>query len=209
MTVPYAVFVSGGGTNLQALLDDREAHGGAARVALVVSNVPDAFALTRAARAGVPTAVIDHRPFGKGPEARRAHERAVLAALDAAGLTPDRAFIVLAGYMRVLTEVLVAPWAGRIINLHPALLPAFKGAHGIADAWAYGVKVTGVTTHFVDAELDHGPIIQQAAVDVADCRDEAEVAARIHAVEHRLLPQTVRLVAEGRTRIEGRRVVVT
>ena len=222
-----AVLASGTGTNLQAIIDrlhgrpaatggglagvgPGEAGGtgtGAAntgpviQVALVVSDVPEALALERARRAGIPTAVF---PFSDYRD-REEHDLAMAQAIRAAGAD----LVVLAGYMRLLCAAFIRAFPWRIINLHPALLPAFPGTTSIADALEYGVKVTGVTVHFVDEGLDTGPIIAQEPVRVQEGETVESLAARIHAVEHELLPATIRLIAQGKVHppLPGKRVV--
>ncbi|MDO9022385.1 MAG: phosphoribosylglycinamide formyltransferase [Deltaproteobacteria bacterium] len=193
------VLVSGGGTNLQSLLDaERAGSLGAATVVGVVSNRPGVRALERAAAAGVPTRVLDHRAFAD----RSAFDAALRAEVEA--LRAD--VVVLAGFMRVLTEAFLAGFVDRVINIHPSLLPAFPGVRGPAQALQYGVKISGCTVHFVDAGLDTGAVIAQAAVPVRDDDTEETLAARILAEEHRLLPAAVADLAGGRLRREGRRV---
>ena len=187
-----AVLVSGEGTNLQALLDAKLP----ADVAVVVSNKAEAPALKRAHAAGVPTHAI---LAGKD---REAHEREIVRVLDAAGVD----LVLLAGYMRLLTPFFVKRYEGRLLNVHPSLLPAFRGANAVRQALDAGVKVTGCTVHFVTDDTDAGPIVAQAAVPVLEGDDEAALAARIRVVEHRLYPEAVRLVLEGRARIEGGKV---
>ncbi|HZJ63153.1 MAG TPA: phosphoribosylglycinamide formyltransferase [Kofleriaceae bacterium] len=191
-----AVLVSGAGTNLQALLD-AQARGelAPAEVAVVVSNKRDAPALVRAAAAGVPAEIVEHAGLPRaGFEARL---------LDALARHAVEA-IVLAGFMRVLTAAFVARFPLRIINTHPSLLPAFPGADAAAQAIAHGVKLSGVTVHFVDASVDGGPIIAQVAVPVADGDDAASLHARIQREEHRLLPIVVQRLAAGRLSCQGR-----
>jgi phosphoribosylglycinamide formyltransferase-1 len=188
-----AVLASGEGTNLQALLDD---PGVGPRVALVVSDRPGARALERARRAGVRAELLDPAAF---PD-REAHERALLELLAGA----DVSHVVLAGYMRVLGPAVVEAYRGRMLNIHPSLLPSFPGAHAVRDALAWGVKVTGVTVHLVDEEVDHGPIVLQEAVPVLEGDDEASLHARLHEVEHRLYPAAVRALLEGRLEVRGR-----
>jgi phosphoribosylglycinamide formyltransferase 1 len=211
------VLVSGNGTNLQALLD-AEARGelAPARIACVVSNRPAVAALARAARAGKPHAVVDHKGFGD----RAGFEQQLLAELAAHEVEA----VVLAGFMRVLTATFIdglsaPPFGGaarsgsagafpfRIINTHPSLLPAFPGVDAPAQAVAYGVKLSGVTVHFVDTSLDGGPIIAQVAVPVGAGDDAAALHARIQREEHALLPRVVQRLAAGRYSCEGRRVV--
>jgi len=192
-----AVLASGVGSNLQVLLDDPDIG---SQVALVVSDRPEAPALERARGKGVKTVVLEPSGF----ENRASYDAALAALLEEEGTE----IVVLAGFMRILGPEFVRPFAGRILNLHPALLPSFPGAHGIADALGWGVKVTGVTVHFVDEEVDHGPIIFQEAVPVLEGDMEDTLAERIHELEHRLLPAAVRAQAEGRLRIDGRIVHV-
>jgi phosphoribosylglycinamide formyltransferase-1 len=195
----FAVLVSGQGTNLQALLDAAgRGELAPAEVALVLSNKPDVPALARAAAAGVATAVVDHRGY---PD-RRGFEDAMLAELGAAGIEA----IVLAGFMRILTEHFVAAFPQRILNTHPALCPAFPGVNAPQQALDYGVKVTGCTVHLVDTGVDTGPIVAQAAVPVLDDDDASSLHDRIRVHEHRLLPEATRLLAAGRLAVEGRRV---
>ncbi len=193
-----AVLVSGGGTNLQALLDARDDLGAELRV--VVSNRADAFALERARRAGVEAMCLSHKDFAT----REDFDRALRDALLARGVE----LVVLAGFMRVLTPVFLDAFPDRVINVHPALLPAFPGVDAQAQALAHGVKVTGCTVHLVDAGVDTGPILAQAAVPVRDDDTVETLRARILVEEHRLLPAAVRDVAAGRVTREGRRARV-
>jgi len=196
-----AVLVSGSGTNLQALLDAAGTHRLAgARIAVVLSNRPGVAALDRASAAGVPAEVVDHRTFADRP----AFEAALLDRVRSAGAD----LVVLAGFMRVLGPTFLGPFAGRIVNIHPSLLPAFPGIDAQRQAFAAGVRVTGCTVHFVDDSLDGGPIIAQAAVPVHADDDAESVRRRILAEEHRLLPEVVRWIAEGRVAVDGRRVTV-
>ncbi len=196
-----AVLVSGQGTNLGALLAAQAAGALApARIAVVVSNRPDVGALARAAAAGVPAVVVDHRGFADRADV----ERALVAAL--AGHAIDA--VVLAGFMRILTPTFLGAFPGRVINTHPALCPAFPGTDAPAQALAHGVKVTGVTVHFVDAGVDTGPIIAQRAVPVRPDDDARSLHARIQIEEHRLLPAVVQALAAGRLRCDGRTVVI-
>ena len=190
-----AVLASGSGTNLQALLDDPEVG---PTVVLVVSDKPDATALERARSGGVKTVVLEPRQY----ESREAHDEALRGVLESERID----FILFAGYMRILTPVVVKAFKGRWLNIHPSLLPAFPGAHPIRDALAWGAKVTGVTVHFVDEEVDHGPIVLQQSVPVQPGDDEASLMARIHDVEHQLYPRAARLLTQGRLRVDGRTV---
>jgi len=199
--VNVAVLVSGQGTTRGALLAAQAAGALApARIAVVVSNRPDVGALARAAAAGVPAVVVDHRGFAD----RADFERALVAAL--AGHAIDA--VVLAGFMRILTPTFLGAFPGRVINTHPALCPAFPGTDAPAQALAHGVKVTGVTVHFVDAGVDTGPIIAQRAVPVRPDDDARSLHARIQIEEHRLLPAVVQALAAGRLRCDGRTVVI-
>ncbi len=195
----FAVLVSGQGSNLQALLDaQRRGALAPAEVALVVSNRPGVPALARAAAAGVRTVLVDHMLHSN----RRSFEDALLAELRAAEIQG----VVLAGFMRILTEHFVAAFPLRILNTHPALCPSFPGVNAARQALDYGVTVTGCTVHLVDTGVDTGPIVFQAAVPVEEDDDEARLHERIRAHEHRLLPEATRLLAAGRLRVEGRRV---
>jgi phosphoribosylglycinamide formyltransferase-1 len=192
------VLASGRGSNLQAILDAIDAGRCPARVAVVVSDRKDAKALDRATRAGLPAVHIDPRSH---PD-RAAFDAAVTAVLAGHGVE----LVCLAGYMRLLSGEFVAAWRSRILNVHPALLPAFPGLHAQRQALDHGAKVSGATIHLVDEGVDTGPIVLQAAVPVREDDTEATLAARILVEEHRLYPEAVRLYAEGRLAIEGRRV---
>ena len=193
MSGRVAVLVSGSGTNLQALLDDPAVG---PRVVLVVSDRADAYALVRARGREVATTVLESASF---PD-RAAHDAAVLAALEASEVD----VVVLAGYLRLLARSVLDAYPNRVLNVHPALLPSFPGMHGVADALAYGVKVTGVTVHLVDEGLDTGPVVLQEAFEVR--RDDTwdTVEPRVHELEHRLLPRAVRALSEGRLVVDGR-----
>jgi phosphoribosylglycinamide formyltransferase-1 len=195
--VRIAVLVSGSGTNLQALLD---ADLRPAEIACVVSNRPGVQALERAAKAGKAALVVDHKAFA----GREAFEAALLSVLAEHGVEA----VVLAGFMRLLTAGFVSRFPERILNIHPSLLPAFPGVDGPKQAFEHGVKVAGATVHFVDAGLDSGPIVLQAAVPVLPDDDVDRLKARILAEEHKILPEAVRLLAAGALRREGRRVLV-
>ena len=190
------ILISGRGSNMQALLDAPLP----AQVAAVISNDPAAAGLAIALARGVPTQVVDHRAFAE----REAFDRALARALDA--FAPE--LIVLAGFMRILTPWFVERYAGRLINIHPSLLPAFTGVDTHRRALRAGVRLHGCTVHFVTARLDHGPIIAQAAVPVLEGDSEAALAARVLEQEHRILPQAVRWFLAGRLRIDGERVQV-
>jgi phosphoribosylglycinamide formyltransferase-1 len=195
---PVAVLVSGSGSNLQAILDRAASGVLAADIRLVLSNRADAYGLTRAARAGIPTAVVEHGAY----PCREAFDAALAAAITKSGAEA----VVLAGFMRMLGPGFVSAFAQRILNIHPALLPSFPGVHGQPDAARHGVKISGCTVHFVDEKMDHGPIAVQAAVPVHAGEDGKALGARILTLEHRILPQAVHWLCTGRLRIEGRHV---
>ena len=194
------VLVSGTGTNLQSLLDAEERDDLApGQIAVVVSNRPDAAALQRATDAGKPAVFVDHKLFNE----REAFEDKLLAVLDEHGVE----IVVLAGFMRVLTAHFLDRYPLRIVNTHPSLLPAFPGIDAPAQAIAHGVKVSGVTIHFVDGSLDGGPIIAQVPVAVFPADDAITLHARIQTEEHRILPEVVRRLAAGLYSCKGRHVV--
>ncbi len=195
MGARVAVLVSGSGTNLQALLDDPAIR---PHIALVLSDRPAVFAIERAAAASIEALVIE--PVGD----RAALSSAVADALDERGID----VLVSAGYMRILGPPVTQRWRGRWLNVHPALLPSFPGMHGVADALAAGVKVTGVTVHLVDDGVDSGPIVLQEAVEVRDDDDWDSLEARIHEAEHRLLPRALRALLEDRITVDGRTVTI-
>jgi phosphoribosylglycinamide formyltransferase-1 len=193
------VLISGRGSNLQALIEAAAARELGGQLAVVVSNVAEAAGLERARRAGIPALVRDHRGRPR-PE----YDLELVALLKQHRVE----LVCLAGFMRLLSPAFVAAFPGPILNIHPSLLPAFPGLEAQRQALAYGVKVSGATVHLVDEGLDHGPIVLQEAVAVADDDSEQSLAARILAVEHRLYPRAVRLLLEARYRIEGRRFIV-
>ena len=195
-----AVLISGRGSNLQALLDAAKDPTYPARIVRVISNVPDAGGLQRAEAAGVATSVIDHRAY-KG---RTAFE----AALDRALRADGTELVCLAGFMRLLTAEFVEAWRDRLINIHPSLLPAFPGLDTHARALAAGVRFAGCTVHFVRPTMDEGPIIVQAAVPLLAGDDEAALAARVLAAEHKAYPLALRLVAGGRAKVVQERVEI-
>lgn len=192
------ILISGRGSNMEALVVACKQEQVRARVAAVISNEPAAAGLARAKRHGIDATVVDHR----ASRTREEHDRKVAELFDARGCR----LICLAGYMRLLSPWFVAHYPGRIMNVHPSLLPAFPGLEAQRQAVEHGVKVSGVSVHFVDEQLDHGPIILQAAVPVHESDTGDTLAARILVEEHRLYPEAVRLYFEGRLRIEGRRV---
>ncbi|MHB9149771.1 MAG: phosphoribosylglycinamide formyltransferase [Thermoleophilia bacterium] len=193
-----AVLASGSGSNLQVIIDRLHLRVAGIEVAVVVSNVLGALALERAERADIPTAVFPLEDFlgaqVNAGAAREARDQAMAEAIEAAGVD----LVVLAGYMHMLTPGFLHRFPYRVINLHPALLPAFPGVHGIEDALRYGAKVTGVTVHFVDAGMDSGPLIAQEALPVHDDDTLGSLATRIHALEHLVLPRVIELFALGK-----------
>jgi len=188
-----AVLISGRGSNMTALIEAAQAKDYPAEIVLVVSNQPDAAGLARAREAAIATAVVDHRPFGKD---REAFERALDDELRKHGIE----IVCLAGFMRLLTSWFIGRWRGRILNIHPALLPEFKGLDTHRRALEAGVKRHGATVHFVVEETDAGPIVSQQSVPVLQGDTEATLAARVLEIEHRIYPEALRLVAEGRVR---------
>ncbi|MBX9825026.1 MAG: phosphoribosylglycinamide formyltransferase [Xanthobacteraceae bacterium] len=191
-----AVLISGRGSNMVALIEAAREPAYPAEIVVVLSNDPSAQGLQRAAAANIATSVVDHRPFGRD---REAFERAIQRELEARNVE----LVCLAGFMRLLTPWFVRQWEGRMLNVHPALLPAFKGLDTHARALEAGASEHGATVHFVVPEMDAGPIIVQGAVPVLAADTEALLAARVLEVEHRIYPQALRLVAEGRVRIES------
>ncbi len=199
--LPIAVLVSGTGTNLQALLET--VHGQEAEVVAVASSVAGVPALERAAAHGVPSAVFPRAQY----EDRNARDRALADWLRERGVS----LVVLAGYMELLGEALLGRFPDAVINVHPSLLPAFPGLGAIEQALAYGVKVFGVTVHFVDAGIDSGPVILQRAVELRDARDPEQVLEALRPLEHALLPEAVRMFARGALSVDPenqRRIVV-
>ena len=196
-----AILISGRGSNMVALIEAARDTDYPAEIALVLSNEPAAEGLSRARAAGITTAVVDHRPFGKD---REAFERALQAELD----THRIELVCLAGFMRLLTPWFVGRWQGRLLNIHPALLPAFKGLDTHTRALAAGVKQHGATVHFVVPDMDSGPIIVQGAVEVHAGDTETVLAARVLEVEHRIYPQALKVVAQGRVQVAGGRCLI-
>ena len=196
-----AILISGRGSNMTAVVEAAKASDYPADIALVLSNNPDAKGLKTAAKEGINTAAIDHRPFKGNREAFDAEIQKVL-------IENEIELVVLAGFMRILTPGFVSQWEGRMLNIHPSLLPSFQGLHTHQRAIDAGCRLAGCTVHFVQAELDCGPIIAQAAVPVLDDDDEDSLAARIIVAEHEIYPKAVALVAGDKVTIEGMRVLV-
>jgi len=192
------ILISGRGSNMEALIAARDCGTLPVDIAAVISNRPDAAGLATAAAAGIAVRCIDHKAFA----GRDAFDAALAGCID--GFAPD--LVVLAGFMRILSDGFVHHYAGRMMNIHPSLLPAFPGLHTHRRALAEGVRIHGCTVHFVTPALDHGPVIIQAAVPVLDSDDEATLAARVLRQEHRIYPQAVRWFAEGRLRLADDRV---
>ena len=198
--LPIGVLISGGGTNLQAIIDAIEAKRLDAVIKLVLSNKADAYGLVRAKNHRIATEILDHRKY----PSRETYDQAVIDLLRAHGVE----LVVLAGFMRLLSPVFVKAYSNRIMNIQPALLPSFPGLHVQKKAVEYGVRFSGCTVHFVNDECDEGPIIIQAVVPVFADDTEAKLAARILKEEHRIYPRAIQLYAEGRLRVDGRRVIV-
>lgn len=195
-----AVLCSGRGTNLAAILG-AVTHGRLrATVALVLSDQPSAYALVRARRHGIPTAVVERRQY----PTRAAFETAVLQALAAQQVR----YIALAGFMRVFSPAFVRRYRGRILNIHPALLPAFPGAHAVQDTLRYGATITGVTVHLVDEGVDTGPIVLQEALPVRPRETAAALLTRLHRIEHHLYPRALQLLVSGKLRLRGRKIII-
>ncbi len=198
MALPIAVLVSGSGSNLQALIDRIEAGVLDARISLVLSNREDAYGLTRAANHAIPNLCLPHTEF---PD-RAAFDAAMIEAITASGAKT----VVLAGFMRMLTPAFLQAFSGRVLNIHPALLPSFPGVRGQEDAATYGVKLAGCTVHFVDEIMDNGPVVIQAAVPAFPEDDGQTLAERILRMEHRVLSQAVQWLATDRLELHGRKV---
>ena len=196
--INLAILVSGNGSNLQAIIDANKSGYLKARIAVVISNNPEAYALTRAAAHSIPVVVHENRGFTN----RREYDAALVGILK----DHDIDLIILAGYMRILSDIMINAFTNAIINIHPALLPAFPGLHAQQQALDYGVRFSGCTVHFVDCGTDTGPIILQAIVPIEQNDTEATLSARIQKEEHRILPEAIKLAAENKIEIKGRRV---
>ncbi|MGI6754452.1 MAG: phosphoribosylglycinamide formyltransferase [Atopobiaceae bacterium] len=198
--IKLGVLISGSGTNLQALIDKINAHELDASIELVVSSRASAMGLKRAEAAGLQTLTISKELY---------ENSAVADEVIAAELVRHQVdYVVMAGYMRMVHAPILATFPNRVVNLHPALLPSFKGAHAIQDAFDYGVKVTGVTVHFADDNYDCGPIIAQRALPIEEGWDVETLEAHIHEIEHELYPEVIQLLAEGRVHVESNKVVI-
>ncbi|OGX19029.1 MAG: phosphoribosylglycinamide formyltransferase [Omnitrophica WOR_2 bacterium RBG_13_44_8b] len=196
-----AVFASGRGTNFSAVARAVKKGKIKAALSLLVCDNPAAGAISRARRAGVKVALVNRKDFASSKD----FEAKIIQHLREEKID----LIVLAGFMRILGPDLINEFKGRILNIHPALLPSFKGAHAIRCAFEYGVKVTGVTVHFVDEQMDHGPIILQEAVSIKEADTQESLEARIHKIEHKLYPQAIKLFVEGKLKTEARRVRIS
>lgn len=198
--IRLGVLISGSGTNLQAIIDRIAAGTLDAEVAIVVSSRPSAYGLKRAEAAGIQTMTLSKEIYADPITADE---------VIASTLVREKVdYVIMAGYMRMVHAPILRTFQNRVVNLHPALLPSFKGAHAIQDAFDYGVKVTGVTVHFADDHYDCGPIIAQRALPVQEGWDVDTLEAHIHEIEHELYPDTIQLLAEGRVHVEGNKVVV-
>lgn len=200
MPMKIAILASGSGSNAQAIFEKIREGRLHAEARLVISNRPGARVLERARAFGVPALELDHAAYGT----REDFDRVLVDALRGCGAE----LVALAGYMRIVTRVFLEAFAGRVVNIHPALLPSFPGAHGARDAQAWGVKISGCTVHFVDEQVDHGAVIAQAAVPALPGEPLEDLQERIHAMEHRIYPQALQWIAEGRVRATGRQVHV-
>lgn len=194
-----AVLCSGSGTNLQAIIDNVRSGYIPAKIALVISDNKNAFALERAKKTGIETLALNPDDY----KAREDFDKELIKNLKKRNVE----LVVLAGFMRLLSSYFIKEYKNRIMNIHPALLPSFKGTHGIKDALQYGVKVTGPTVHFVDEHLDHGPIIAQKCVEVADNDTEEALLERVHKEEHKIYSEAIKLFVEGKLKLKGRKVV--
>lgn len=195
-----AVLASGSGTNLQAIIDDVLSGYIPAELKIVISDKKGAYALNRAEQAGIATQVVLPKDFAS----REEYDAKVVEILKANGVE----YVALAGYMRLVSKVFLDAFPNRVVNIHPALLPSFPGIHGQRDAVEYGVKVSGCTVHFVDEDMDHGPIIAQAPVPVLHTDTEETLKERILEQEHILFPHVLRLIAQGKVEVQGRKVII-
>ncbi|MFH1782154.1 MAG: phosphoribosylglycinamide formyltransferase [Candidatus Omnitrophota bacterium] len=193
-----AVFCSGSGTNLQAIIDAKQKGNIKATIKLVLSDVENAYALERAKKASIKIYIVKLKDFAS----RKYFEEKIIDILKEEGID----LIVLAGFMKILSSDFVASYQNKILNIHPALLPSFKGTHGIRDAFLYGVKITGPTVHFVSKDMDEGPIILQEVVAIEEGDTLEILAEKVHKAEHRIYPKAIELFVQGKLKIDGRRV---
>ncbi len=200
MALKIAVLVSGSGSNLQSIIDRIRQGILEAEITLVVSNKKGAYGLERAARHGIESLVLEHTAFSS----REDFDRAVVEKIRTSGAEA----VILAGFMRILTPFFINSFPGKILNIHPALLPSFPGVNGQEQAAEYGVKISGCSVHFVDEKMDHGPLIIQAAVPALAEDDAHSLGSRILSLEHRIFPQAVQWLARGRLLVKGRRVIL-
>ena len=200
MPLKIAVLISGSGSNLQSIIDRIEQGILDARITLVLSNKPDAYGLKRASQHGLAFRVVEHGSYAS----REEFDRAVVQEIRAS----QAQAVVLAGFMRILSPFFINSFPSRILNIHPAILPAFPGVDGQKQAAEYGVRISGCTVHFVDEKMDHGPIIIQAAVPGFADDDAKSLGSRILALEHRILPQAIQWLAQDRLKVSGRRVEI-
>lgn len=196
----FVVFISGNGSNLQAIIDAVKTGQITAELALVISSSPSAYGLKRAEEAGIKTLVFDPKTYTN----RQSVDRDIIMELKRAQID----FVVLAGYMRLLTPFFIKHFPNKILNVHPSLLPSFKGVAGIKDAFTYGVKATGITIHFVNTKMDNGPIIAQEAVKIAEDDTIETLTEKVHKLEHRTYPKVIQWLVEGRLKVKGRKVEV-
>jgi phosphoribosylglycinamide formyltransferase-1 len=193
-----AVLASGRGTNFSAIVRAKKLGKISANIALLVCDNPKALVINKAKRAGIEVFLVKRADFAS----KREFEDRIIQRLEEVKID----LIVLAGFMRLLSPEFVQRFKSKILNIHPALLPSFKGEHGIDDAFVYGVKVSGVTVHFVDEEMDHGPIILQLPVKIEETDSLESFESKIHKIEHKIYPEAIRLFTEGRLKVEGRKV---
>ncbi|PIU42238.1 MAG: phosphoribosylglycinamide formyltransferase [Candidatus Omnitrophica bacterium CG07_land_8_20_14_0_80_42_15] len=199
--INIAVLCSGNGSNFQALAESiNKGYIKNAKIAVMVTDIPGCFARERAKKLGIDTLIAERKNF----KTKKDFEKYIIDELK----KKDIGLVVLAGYMRMLGQEFVKEYRNKILNIHPALLPSFKGTQGIKDALDYAVKVTGPTVHFVNAEMDQGPIIIQEAIEIEDTDTEGTLAPRIHEIEHRIYPKAVKLFVDGKLKISGRKVIV-
>ncbi len=196
----FAVFASGEGTNLQAIIDAVKAGDIKAELALVFSNKRNVGCLTKAKKAGIKTLCLIRDDYATP----QSYDRDIVIHLKDEGID----FVVLAGYMKILSSYFIKQFPSKVLNVHPSLLPSYKGAKGIKDAFTYGAKVTGVTIHFVDSRMDHGPIIMQESIKIKEKDTLESLDEKIHSIEHRIFPKVIKMFVEGRLKVTGRKVQI-